>query len=148
MLQHPSLRNVLPGIPFYQETKEIKIFALLPPPDLCVSQHRYVVVDMETGVPQRDVRVWWNKNQQTHSIWDGSFYMDDVRDSVEIFKPGYMTRIMKPEELTDTILPAFNKLSEVVIISKYKSRKFGWTLKPLTKEEIAAKRYLQNTDLL
>lgn len=112
---------------------------LLCTPILCIAQHRYVVVDMETGVPQRDVRVRWNKTQQTHSIWDGSFYMDDVRDSVEIFKPGYMTRIMKPEELTDTIgiLPTFNKLGEVVIIGKYKPRKFGWTLKPITKEEIA-----------
>lgn len=114
------------------------IFALL-----CIitvdAQKRFVVVDMETGVPQREVRIRWDKKHETHSIWDGSFYMDDVRGSVEIFKPGYMTRIMKPEELTDTIgiLPTFNKLGEVVIIGKYKPRKFGWTLKPITKEEIA-----------
>lgn len=114
------------------------IFALL-----CIitvdAQKRFVVVDMETGVPQRDVRVRWDKKHETHSIWDGSFYMDDVKDNVEIFKPGYMTRIMKPEELTDTIgiLPTFNKLGEVVVIGKYKPRKFGWTLKPITKEEIA-----------
>lgn len=114
------------------------IFALL-----CIitvdAQKRFVVIDMETGVPQREVRIRWDKKHETHSIWDGSFYMNDVKDSVEIFKPGYMTRIMKPEELTDTIgiLPTFNKLGEVVVIGKYKPRKFGWTLKPITKEEIA-----------
>lgn len=118
------------------------IFALL-----CIitvdAQKRFVVIDMETGVPQREVRIRWNKTQQTYYIWDGSFYMDDVKGEVEIFKPNYMTRIMKPEELTDTIgiLPTFNKLGEVVIIGKYKPRKFGWTLKPLTKEEIAAMNY-------
>lgn len=114
------------------------IFALL-----CIisvdAQKRYIVIDMETCVPQREVRIRWDKKHETHSIWDGSFYMDDVRDSVEIFKPGYMTRIMKPQELTDTIgiLPTFDKLGEVVVIGKYKPRKFGWTLKPITKEEIA-----------
>ena len=64
-----------------------------------------------------------------------------------------MTRKMKPEELTDTIgiLPTFNKLSEVVIYGIYKPRKFGWTLKPLTKEEIAAmncKRLGVNVDVI
>ena len=104
------------------------------------AQHRYVVVDMETGVPQRDVRVRWDRNHETHTIWDGSFTVDSVRDSLEIFKYGYMTRKMKTKELTDTIgiLPTFNKLSEVVIYGIYKPRKFGWTLKPITKEEIAA----------
>lgn len=107
------------------------------------AQHRYVVVDMETGVPQRDVRVRWDRKNETHTIWDGSFKVDSVRDSLEIFKYGYMTRKMKENELTDTIgiLPTFNKLSEVVIYGIYKPRKFGWTLKPLTKEEIAAMNY-------
>ena len=40
------------------------------------AQHRYVVVDMETGVPQRDVRVRWDRNHETHTIWDGSFKVD------------------------------------------------------------------------
>lgn len=56
------------------------------------AQHRYVVVDMETGVPQRDVRVRWDRNHETHTIWDGSFNVDSVKDSLEIFKYGYMTR--------------------------------------------------------
>lgn len=124
---------------------------------LCVTiadaQKRFVVIDMETGVPQRDVRVRWSKNNETYTIWDGSFNVDSVRDSVEIFKYGYMTRIMKPEEMTDTIgiLPTYNKLSEVVIYGFYKPRKFGWTLKPLTKEEIAAmnsKRLGMNVDVI
>lgn len=115
-------------------------FLVLCSASFCIAQHRYVVVDMETGVPQREVRVRWNRGQETHSIWDGSFTADSVRDSLEIFKPGYMTRIMKPEELTDTIgiLPTFNKLSEVVIYGINRPRKFGWTMKPLTKEEIAS----------
>ena len=117
------------------------------------AQHRYVVVDMETGVPQRDVRVRWDRNHETHTIWDGSFTVDSVRDSLEIFKYGYMTRKMKTKELTDTIgiLPTFNKLSEVVIYGIYKPRKFGWTLKPITKEEIAAmncKRLGVNVDVI
>lgn len=101
------------------------------------AQNRYVVVDMETGVPQRDVRVRWDNNHVTHTIWDGSFNVDSVRDSIEIMKYGYMTRIMTSEQLTDTIglIPTFNKLTEVVVWGKYKP---GWTLKPLTKEEIAA----------
>lgn len=101
------------------------------------AQNRYVVVDMETGVPQRDVRVRWDNNHVTHTIWDGSFNVDSVRDSIEIMKYGYMTRIMASEQLTDTIgiIPTFNKLTEVVVWGKYKP---GWTLKPLTKEEIAA----------
>lgn len=108
---------------------------------------------METGVPQRDVRVRWDRNHETHTIWDGSFKVDSVRDSLEIFKYGYMIRKLKPEELTDTIgiLPTYNKLSEVVVYGIYKPRRFGWTLKPLTKEEIAAmnsKRPGVNVDIM
>ena len=53
-----------------------------------------------------------------------------------------MTIMVNPEELTDTIgiLPTHNVLDEVVVYGVH-AGKFRWTLKPITKEEIAAMNY-------
>lgn len=114
-----------------------------------VAQRRFVVIDMETKVPLRDVCVKWGNGCSVSTIWDGSFSLDSAiiarddtvrsENSVRFSKPGYLGRELQFAELTDTIelLPAFNKLSEVVIWGKYRQNAIGFTLKPPTKDEIA-----------
>lgn len=143
--------------PTYIHSKLILTSFLLCISALCTAQHRYVVVDMETRVPQRDVMVSWDGDNEARTLWDGSFTINEVTDSIVLYKPGYVTRIMKPDELTRdqsrvdskaegceaqftdtiTLLPTFNKLGEVVIYGKDKRAQISFSLEPLSKEEIA-----------
>lgn len=120
---------------------------------LCVqvnAQQRFVVIDMETKVPLRDVRVRWGAGREIATAWDGSCLMDTTaircsaeRDSAEVHihltKPGYLERNMLLSQLTDTIelLPSFNKLTEVVVWGKKREKNtISFTLKMPTKEDI------------
>lgn len=90
--------------------------------DIIIAQQRYVVIDMETGVPVRNVIVRYGIGKQTCTIWDGSFVLDSVAtdstsNEVVLSRSGYMPRTCRWDELTDTIelLPSFNALGEVVV---------------------------------
>lgn len=146
---------------------------------LCVMTHaqqRFVVIDMETKVPLRDVTVKCASGITTTSKWDGSFLLDttSIKDTtltkgraltkgtmltqndtltkdkalqrsdsttarITLSKPGYLERVTDITQLTDTIelLPAFNKLAEVVVWGVYRPRTISFTLRPPTEREIA-----------
>lgn len=118
------------------------VFAL----QMCIvvdAQRRIVVVDMESGVPVRNVVVVYGKNACDSTIWDGSAMLDTLADdfkSREIIlrRSGYMTRTLTYEELDDTldILPSFNALTEVIIYGDKNRSKFQWTLPKSYKPEL------------
>lgn len=95
---------------------------------LCVyaaQGQRFVVIDMETKLPVRNVVVKCGDGKSTATIWDGSFMLDtlaadNVDSLITLSRSGYMTRSMTHDELTDTLelLPTFNALTEVIIFGK------------------------------
>lgn len=102
---------------------------------------------METKVPLRDVNIKWDRDKQVSTLWDGSFTLDSIATdtartdtcderTITLSKPGYLERVMQISQLTDTIelLPAFNKLSEVVVWGKYKPRTITFSLSGMPQE--------------
>lgn len=99
------------------------------------SQHRFVVINMETKVPVRNVIVRYAKDKQTCTIWDGSFILDSISDdirshNISLSKSGFMTMNLTATELTDTLelLPSMNALTEV-IIHGYRRNKIHMSMK-------------------
>ena len=118
---------------------------------------RFVVIDMETKVPVRNVVVQYGKDKSTNTIWDGSFMLDTLENdssdvTLTLSRSGYMTRTMTRDELTDTLelLPSFNSLMEVIIIGKKRTGpSFGWTLGKFGKSLPSPKTGASiNTDVL
>jgi len=99
---------------------------------LCVNtdaQRRYVVIDMETKIPVRNVVVQCEGSTVANTIWDGSFVLDSLMaDScdatIALSRSGYMTKTLTSKEMTDTLelLPSFNALGEVIVNGKRRSR--------------------------
>ena len=85
---------------------------------------QFIVADMESRVPLRDVLVHTDDNQDTRSIWDGTFLLKDGFNRISLSHPLYEKRyVLKSELKGDTIflLPKMNTLREVVI---YGERRF------------------------
>lgn len=104
------------------------------------AQRRFVVINMETKVPVRNVIVRYENNRQTCTIWDGSFMLDSLNtDSctypITLSRSGFLTMTLNPEELTDTIelLPSFNALTEVIVYGVRRNKMMmSWTYDPKT----------------
>lgn len=105
---------------------------------------------METKVPLRDVSVRWDRNKEVSTLWDGSFTLDSIATdtartdtcderTITLSKPGYLERVMQISQITDTIelLPAFNKISEVVVWGKYKPRTMTFSLNGTSQDKLA-----------
>lgn len=89
-----------------------------------VEAQQFVVADMESRVPLRDVLVYTDNNQNTKTIWDGTFSLKEGFDRISFSHPLYEKRyVLKSELKGDTIflLPKMNTLREVVI---YGERRF------------------------
>lgn len=87
-----------------------------------MAQTAGTVIDMESHLPVKGVDVVVNGSYVNRDTTNylGHFSIDgEVRD-LTFIRQGYETRVMKREELTDTIelLPSFNRLDEVVIYGK------------------------------
>ena len=90
----------------------------------CVEAQQFIVADMESRVPLRDVLVYTDNNQNTKTIWDGTFSLKEGFDRISFSHPLYEKRyVLKSELKGDTIflLPKMNTLREVVI---YGERRF------------------------
>ena len=104
------------------------------------AQRRFVVINMETKVPVRNVVVKYGKDTQSCTIWDGSFMLDSLltdtsTQPIVLSRSGFLTLTLTASELTDTIemLPSFNALTEVIIYGKRKSGiGMTWTYDPKT----------------
>ena len=82
-----------------------------------------IVVDAETKVPVRDVKIHTNNNQQTTTAWDGHFALPDSFSRINFQHPHYEQRyILKSEIQGDTVwlLPKGNALGEVVIWGEHR----------------------------
>lgn len=90
----------------------------------CVEAQQFIVAGMESRVPLRDVLVYTDNNQNTKTIWDGTFSLKEGFDRISFSHPLYEKRyVLKSELKGDTIflLPKRNTLREVVI---YGERRF------------------------
>ena len=101
---------------------------LLIGPLLVVTLHAiaqtFVVTDLDSRIPVRDVRVFTDDNQNAVSSWDGTFSLTPGFSRINLSHPKYLSRYVLTSELKgDTIylLPSMNTLDEVVI---YGHRRF------------------------
>ena len=98
------------------------------------AQQQMIVVDAETKVAVRDVKIHTNNNQQTTTAWDGRFALPDSFSRINFQHPRYEQRyILKSELRSDTVwlLPKGNGLSEVVVWGERRfDRRMNEILKP------------------
>ena len=90
----------------------------------CAEAQQFVVADMESRVPIRDVYIHTNDNQNTQSKWDGTFSLNEGFSRINFSHLNYEKRyVLKPELKGDTIflMPRMNALREVVV---YGERRF------------------------
>jgi len=79
---------------------------------------RFVVVNMETKVPVRDILIYTDDKQEARSRWDGTFSLRRGFERIMFAHPNYEKRIMLKDEIDgDTIylLPNLFALNEVVV---------------------------------
>lgn len=101
----------------------VRILLLLISLPLCLgAQRQAVVVNMETGVPVRDIIVYTDRGESVVSAWDGSFTLRDSFTVVRFSNPNFEKRTVLLQELTDTValLPSQNTFSEVEVWGKRK----------------------------
>lgn len=82
------------------------------------AQRKMIVVDAETKVPVRDVKVYTPEGLDTLTAWDGTFAVPDSFSRLNFRHPHFEQRYLLPSELhSDTVwlLPISNALGEVVI---------------------------------
>ena len=94
---------------------------------------QFVVADMESRVPIRDVLIHTNDNQDTKSCWDGTFSLHEGFDKIMFSHLNYEKRyVLKSELKGDTIwlMPRMNALREVVI---YGERRFDKRMEQMRK---------------
>lgn len=85
---------------------------------LNASAQTFVVTDLDSRIPIRDVKVYTDDNQHTTSNWDGTFSLKEGFCRINLSHPKYLSRYVLTSELKgDTIylLPSMNTLDEVVI---------------------------------
>lgn len=95
----------------------LMLFFVIP---VAVAQKRGVIINMETGDPVRDVKIYTNTNKTATTDWRGQYYLKDYFTSVTISHPNYLSLTLNLYEMGDTIelLPRFNTLEEVVVYGR------------------------------
>lgn len=81
------------------------------------AQRKGVILNMETGIPIRDVKIYTNNGQVATTDYTGTYHIPQPFKSVTIVKPSFVSLTMNAYEMTDSIelLPRMNTLSEVVV---------------------------------
>jgi len=112
----------------------IHILLLLMPSSVIMAQNNMVVVNVESKVPIRDVRVCTDNGQESRTSWDGSFVVPDSFLRIDFLHPDFERRyILKSELYSDTIflIPNTNALHEVVIYGERRfEKRMAQILKP------------------
>ena len=99
-------------------------YILLLLPSVVLAQRRMVVVNVESKVPVRDVRISADGGQEMRTSWDGLFELPDSFQRLDFRHPDFELRYVLSSEIKgDTIflIPNINALREVVI---YGERRF------------------------
>ena len=80
----------------------------------CVEAQQFIVADLESRAPLRDVLVHTDDNQDTRTIWDGTFLLKDGFNRISFSHPLYEKRyVLKSELKGDTIFLLPNELKKV-----------------------------------
>lgn len=81
------------------------------------AQRKGVILNMETGIPLRDVKIYTNNGQVIKTDYTGTYHIPQPFKSATIVKPSFVSLTMNVYEMADTIelLPRMNTLSEVVV---------------------------------
>lgn len=112
----------------------LHILLLLVPSTVVTAQNHMVVVNVETRVPIRDVRVCTDARQETRTSWDGRFTVPDSFLRVDFLHPDFERRyVLKSELKGDTIflIPNTNAIREVVIYGERRfEKRMAQILKP------------------
>ena len=115
--------------------KKLLILSLLTTSVYAEAQ-QFVVADMESRVPIRDVIIQTDDNQDTTSKWDGTFSLHEGFGKIIFSHLNYEKRyVLKSELKGDTIwlMPNMNALREVVI---YGERRFDNRMTDMRKSTI------------
>ena len=99
-------------------------YILLLLPSVVLAQRQMVVVNVESKVPVRDVRISADGGQEMRTSWDGLFELPDSFQRLDFRHPDFELRYVLSSEIKgDTIflIPNINALREVVI---YGERRF------------------------
>ena len=99
-------------------------YILLLLPSVALAQRQMVVVNLESKVPVRDVKISTDGGQELRTSWDGLFALPDSFRRLDFHHPDFERRYVLSSELKgDTIflIPNVNALREVVI---YGERRF------------------------
>ena len=99
-------------------------YILLLLPSVTLAQRQMVVVNVESKVPVRDVRISADSGQEMLTTWDGLFALPDSFQRLDFHHPDFERRyVLRSEIKGDTIflIPNINALREVVI---YGERRF------------------------
>lgn len=112
----------------------VHIILLLMPSSVIMAQHQMVVVNVESKVPIRDVRVCTDNGQELRTSWNGSFVMPDSCRRIDFLHSDFERRyVLKSELQGDTIflIPNTNALHEVVIYGERRfEKRMAQILKP------------------
>ena len=86
----------------------------------CMTGHAQwsgVIVNMETGVPVKDVHIFTNANKMYTTDYRGRYTLEEPFSSVTITHGKFLQLTLKREEMTDTIalLPNVNTIGEVIV---------------------------------
>lgn len=110
------------------------IILLFIPSSMLMAQHQMVVVNVESKVPIRDVRVCTDNDQEVRTTWDGRFTVPDSFLRLDFLHPDFERRYVLHSELHgDTIflIPNVNALHEVVIYGERRfEKRMAQILKP------------------
>lgn len=97
------------------------LIILLSAITLCsAAQRKAVVVNIENGIPIRDVEVNTNTNERVKTNWMGEFFLPFSATSFTLTHGKFLNMTLDVDEMPDTIalLPRLTTLSEVIVWGK------------------------------
>ena len=97
-----------------------------------VAVRQFVVVNLESKTPVRDILVCTDDGQETRTKWDGTFSLRETFGRVDFAHPGYEKRYMLRNEIDgDTIglLPNAFALNEVIVYGHRPDHASGMNVK-------------------
>ena len=115
------------------------LYILLLLPSVVLAQRQMVVVNVESKVPVRDVRISTDGGQEICTSWDGLFALPDSFRRLDFHHPDFERRYVLSSELKgDTIflIPNVNALREVVIYGERRfDKRMAQMLKPSPQQQ-------------
>ena len=90
-------------------------------PTMAMVSDTVVVIDLETGLPLRDVKFFTNTGEMRQTDYRGRFVLpDSTFQSATLTHGKYLNRVLERYEITDTLemLPSASSLGDVVVWGK------------------------------